>query len=148
MLEAGLAPGVRGDVKPEAAFTHNAPAQRFICKRVHVKLAIEPSRCAITASLPKNALLPAWAAHADGRLAARPEQLDGIAAGDYAAFVYAHADGTVDAAATPNGSALGCAALTNRTGNVLAIMPHVERVYPRARGAPLFASFVKAVERA
>jgi len=33
----------------------------------------------------------------------------------------------VNEAAVPNASALGCAGLTTREGNVLAIMPHAER---------------------
>ena len=148
LLEAGLAPGLGAERSPEAAFTHNAPARHFLCTLVHVRLAIEPSRCALTASLPKGAVLPAWAAHADGRLAARSDELAAIAAGGHVAFIYTNAHGTLDAVAPPNGSALGCAALTNGEGNVLAIMPHVERVHPRSAGAPLFSSFVRAVELA
>ena len=75
-------------------------------------------------------------------------------------FVYAHADGRVDDSAIPNGSALGCAGLVNRAGNVLAIMPHPERdgwnfnhldrregddVLAPSGGAALFRSFVEAV---
>ena len=127
---------------------------------MYVKLAVEPSRCAITAALPAGALVPAWAAHAEGRLAATPDHLDEIVAGDHLAFVYAHADGSVDDAAVPNGSALRCAGLVNRDGNVLAIMPHPERdgwnfnhldrregddVLAPSGGATLFRSFVQAV---
>jgi len=127
LLEAGLVPGTGPVRRPTAAFTHNAPLGKFVCRRVHVKLTIEPRRCAITASLEPDALIPAWAAHGEGRLAASDEHLREIEAGAHIAFVYAHADGAVDEAAIPNGSALGAAALTNRAGNVLAIMPHPER---------------------
>jgi len=80
--------------------------------------------------------------------------------GGHVAFVYAHHNGVVDAAAIPNGSALGCAGLVNREGNVLAIMPHPERdawnfnhldranggdVLAPSGGAALFKSFVEAV---
>jgi len=127
VLEAGLVPGTGAVRRPTAAFTKNAPLGKFICKHVHVKLAIDPQRCAITAALPKDALIPAWAAHGEGRLAATDEHLDEITRGSHIAFVYAHADGSVDDAAIPNGSALGAAALTKKEGNVLAIMPHPER---------------------
>jgi len=127
LLEAGLVPGTGPVRRPTAAFTHNGPVPHFVCKHVHLKLAVEPSRCAITAALAKNALIPAWAAHGQGRLAATPEHLREIMQGGHLAFVYAHADGTVNEAAVPNASALGCAGLTNREGNVLAIMPHPER---------------------
>ena len=87
--------------------------------------------------------------------------MDEIASGGHVAFVYAHGDGTIDERAIPNGSALGAAALTNRQGNVLAIMPHADRDawsfnHPdRARGADilapsggvaLFESFAKALK--
>jgi phosphoribosylformylglycinamidine synthase I len=160
LLEAGLVPGTGVARKPTAAFTKNAPAPHFVCRHVYLKLAIEPSRCAITAALPPGALVPAWAAHTEGRLAATADHLEEIVAGDHLAFVYAHANGAVDASAVPNGSALGCAGLVNRTGNVLAIMPHPERdgwnfnhldrgegddVLAPSGGAVLFRSFVQAM---
>ncbi len=127
LLEAGLVPGTGTVRRPTAAFTRNAPSGKFICKHVHIKLVADPSRCAITAALPTDALIPAWAAHGEGRLAATPQHLEEITSGGHLAFVYAHADGAVDDAAVPNGSALRCAGLTNKKGNVLAIMPHPER---------------------
>lgn len=160
LLEAGLVPGTAGLRKPTAAFTKNAPVPHFVCRHVYLKLMIEPERCAVTASLPRGALVPAWAAHAEGRLAATPERLNEIVSGNHLAFVYAHADGRVDVAAAPNGSALGCAGLVNGRGNVLAIMPHPERdgwnfnhldrsegesVLAPSGGAILFRSFVEAL---
>ncbi|MBV9718039.1 MAG: phosphoribosylformylglycinamidine synthase I [Candidatus Eremiobacteraeota bacterium] len=160
LLEAGLVPGTGPRRRPTAAFAKNGPQPHFVCRHVQLKLAIAPSRCAITAGLPPGALVPAWAAHAEGRLAATPQHLDEIVVGDHLAFLYAHADGTVDDAAVPNGSALHCAGLVNREGNVLAIMPHPERdgwnfnhldradgddVLAPSGGAVLFRSFVHAV---
>ncbi|MFZ0031934.1 MAG: phosphoribosylformylglycinamidine synthase I [Candidatus Cybelea sp.] len=160
LLEAGLVPGTGSARKPTAAFAANAPEPHFVCRHVYLKLAVEPARCAITAALTPGALVPAWAAHAEGRLAATPEHLDEIVAGDHLAFVYANADGTVNDAAVPNGSALRCAGLVNRAGNVLAIMPHPERdgwnfnhldrrdgadVLAPSGGALLFRSFVQAL---
>ncbi len=161
LLEAGLVPGTGPVRKPTAAFTKNGPAPHFVCRHVYLKLAIDPPRCAITASLRDDALIPAWAAHGEGRLAATPEHLREIVDGGHLAFVYAHEDGTVDASATPNASLLGCAGLTNREGNVLAVMPHPERdawnynhpdrrtgdgILAPSGGAELFAAFAKALE--
>jgi phosphoribosylformylglycinamidine synthase len=127
---------------------------------VHIKLSGDPSRCAITAALPNDAVIPAWAAHGEGRLAGSPDHLAQITAGGHLAFVYAHSDGTVDDAAVPNGSALRCAGLTNKKGNVLAIMPHPERdawnfnhpnraegkdILAPSGGAILFRAFAKAL---
>ncbi len=160
LLEAGLVPGTANLRKPTAAFTRNAPSGKFICKHVHIKLAADPSRCAITAALPNDALIPAWVAHGEGRLAATDEHLKEITAGGHLAFVYAQADGTVDDAAIPNGSAMGCAGLTNKRGNVLAIMPHPERdawnfnhpdrgdrknILAPSGGAALFRAFANAL---
>ena len=160
LLEAGLVPGTAGVRRPTAAFTKNAPSGKFVCEHVHLKLTIAPSRCAITAALPSDALIPAWAAHGEGRLAATPEHLDELRAGDHLAFVYARADGTADASTAPNGSALNCAGLVNREGNVLAIMPHPERdawnynhpdragsggIHAPSGGALLFTAFAKAL---
>lgn len=160
LLEAGLVPGTGAVRRPTAAFTHNGPVPHFICTHVHVRLNVAPSRSRITAALPENAVIPAWAAHAQGRLAATPEELDALVKGDHIAFVYANADGEATPEATPNASALSAAALVNREGNVLAIMPHPERdgwnlnhpdraesgdVSAPSGGAVFFRSFVQAV---
>jgi phosphoribosylformylglycinamidine synthase I len=162
LLEAGLVPGTGEIRRPTAAFTHNAPVPHFVCRHAYVKLTIEPSRSPITAGLPKEALIPSYAAHGEGRLAASDAELRKIVDGGQLAFVYARADGTPDGESVPNGSALGCAGLINREGNVLAIMPHPERdawnfnhldraeghdVLAPSGGAALFRSFVDAVRR-
>lgn len=160
LLEAGLVPGIGGARRPTAAFTNNAPVPHFVCRHVYMRLAISPERCAITASLPRGALIPAYAAHGEGRLAASDAHLNEIVDGDHLAFVYADGAGVTQAPAIPNASALACAGLVNVAGNVLAIMPHPERdawnfnhldrcesddVLAPSGGAALFASFVAAV---
>ncbi|MEO6912679.1 MAG: phosphoribosylformylglycinamidine synthase I [Candidatus Baltobacteraceae bacterium] len=152
LLEAGLVPGTGAVRVPTAAFTRNGPIPKFICERVNVRLSIDPGRCAITAALTKDALVPAWAAHGEGRLAASPQHLQELQIGNHIAFVYVNG--------APNGSALDAAALTNIAGNVLAIMPHPERdgwgynhlrengsnhVLEASGGAVLFKSFAKAL---
>ena len=89
LLEAGLVPGTGAARRPTAAFTGNAPVPHFVCRHVYLRLAVAPERCAITASLPPAALIPAYAAHGEGRLAASGEHLAEIVAGDHLAFVYA-----------------------------------------------------------
>ena len=127
LLESGLAPGFDGATTPQAGFTRNAPLGKYRSTHVHVRLAIPPERCAITASLAADAVLPAWASHGEGRLAAPPETLARLAREGCVAFVYCDRDGRVTPEAVPNGSALGAAAIVNARGNVLAIMPHAER---------------------
>lgn len=127
LIEAGLVPGFEPAPRPQAGFARNGPDGRFRSCRVLVKLNVAPERCVFTAHMKPGALIPAWASHAEGRLAASQHVLDRIVAGDHVAFVYADENGNVTPDAIPNGSALGAAALTNVAGNVLAIMPHPER---------------------
>jgi len=127
LLESGLVPGTAAVRTPTAAFTHNAPVPRFVCRRVWLKAVVPPERCALLAALPKDAIVPAWAAHGQGRLVAADAELDVIRRDGHLALIYVRDDGEADPAAVPNGSALACAGLTNRAGNVLAIMPHPER---------------------
>ena len=152
LLEAGLVPGTGAVRRPTAAFTHNGPEPHFICKHVHVRLTVDPSRSPFTAGLEKDALIPAWAAHGQGRLAATPQHLRELRDGAHVAFTYE--------GGAPNGSALDCAGLLNKGGNVLAIMPHPERdgwnfnhphlsegpdVLAPSGGARFFHSFAKAL---
>jgi phosphoribosylformylglycinamidine synthase I len=124
LAEAGLVPGTGAARRPTAAFAPNASG-RFQSVHVYVKLAVAPARVPILAGIEPGAVIPAWASHGDGRLAAPAEELARIASDGHLAFVYADRDGNPVPA--PNGAALDCAALTNRVGNVLAIMPHPER---------------------
>ena len=124
LAEAGLVPGTGEVRRPTAAFAPNASG-RFQSIHVHIKLAVEPGRVPILAGIEPGAVIPAWASHGDGRLAAPAQELARIEAEGHLAFVYADRDGNPVPA--PNGAALGCAGLVNRAGNVLAIMPHPER---------------------
>jgi phosphoribosylformylglycinamidine synthase len=173
LLEAGLAPGLDGETSIQAGFAKNAPLGKFRSTHVYVRLTIPPERCAITAHLDPGAVIPSWASHGEGRLAAHVDVLARIEREGHLAFVYCDAQGRIGADLPdeisdiiPNGSALGAAAICNAAGNVLALMPHPERdawtfnhhdaSRERARGntnamlAPsggiaLFESFAKAL---
>jgi phosphoribosylformylglycinamidine synthase len=127
LLESGLVPELDGATLVQAGFTRNAPLGKYRSTHVHVKLAIAPGRCALTATLPAGTILPAWASHGEGRLAARPDVLARLGDEGHVAFVYCDAAGRATPESVPNGSALGAAALVNARGNVLALMPHPER---------------------
>ena len=124
LLEAGLVPGTGPLRRPSAAFAPNASG-KFQSVHVHVQLAIAPARIPVLAGLAAGAVLPAWASHGEGRLAAPEAELDVMERDGHVAFVYCDARG--ERVAAPNGSARDVAGLTNRDGNVLAIMPHPER---------------------
>ncbi|HEY0615134.1 MAG TPA: phosphoribosylformylglycinamidine synthase I [Candidatus Elarobacter sp.] len=124
LAEAGLVPGTGPLRRPSAAFAPNDTGH-FRSVHVHVALNVDPSRVPILAGIEAGAVIPAWASHGDGRLVAPPDELERLRRDGHVAFVYCERDGTHVAA--PNGSALDAAALVNRAGNVLAIMPHPER---------------------
>lgn len=143
LIEAGLVPGTGARRRPTAAFAPNAPSGRFLCRHVYVVLSVAPDRCALTAGLEHGAVVPMWAAHGEGRLAATPEELARLERDGHVVFRYADAAGNPGGTATPNGSALDAAALTNREGNVLAILPHAERdawTYQQRDGAVRLAA--------
>ena len=124
LLEAGLVPG-RGPLRrPTAAFAPNASG-RFQSVRVCVRLAVAPARVPILAGLAAGAVVPAWASHGEGRLAAGAAELDAMERDGHIAFVYCDARG--ERVAAPSGSARDAAGVVNAAGNVLAIMPHPER---------------------
>jgi phosphoribosylformylglycinamidine synthase I len=127
LAEAGLVPGFEPAPRPQAGFARNAPGGRYISRRVTLRLNVVPDRTVFTAHMKPEMLIPAWASHAEGRLAASQHVLERIVAGDHIAFVYADERGFVTPEAVPNGSALAAAGLTNVAGNVLALMPHPER---------------------
>jgi phosphoribosylformylglycinamidine synthase len=124
LAEAGLVPGTGPVRRPTAAFAPNESG-RFQSVHVHVRLKVPPARIPILAGIEDEAVIPAWASHGDGRFVAPQDELDQLDRDGHIAFVYCETDGA--ALGSPNGSELGCAALVNREGNVLAIMPHPER---------------------
>ncbi|MGH7660453.1 MAG: phosphoribosylformylglycinamidine synthase subunit PurQ [Vulcanimicrobiaceae bacterium] len=163
LAEAGLVPGTGAIRRPTAAFAPNAHGGRFRCVHTYMRLAVPPSRSPIVAALGEGAVIPAWAAHAEGRLAAAAPELERIVQGGHLAFVYSTREGEIRNDVVPNGSALGAAGLVNEVGNVLAVMPHPERdawtfmhreeaARPRSAqealrpsgGITLFESFAKA----
>ena len=124
LLEAGLVPGTGPLRRPTAAFAPNASG-KFQSLHVYVRLNVAPARVPVLAGMMPAAVLPAWASHGEGRLAATDAELDRMERAGHIAFVYCDARG--ERVAAPNGSARDAAALTNAAGNVLAIMPHPER---------------------
>ncbi len=130
----------------EAAFAPNASG-KFQSQHVYVRLNVAPGRLPMLASLSAGCVIPAWASHGEGRLAATEDELDRLQHDGHIAFVYCDANGA-DVPA-PNGSARGAAALTNSAGNVLAIMPHPERseraIYAPSGGILFFGAFAAAL---
>jgi phosphoribosylformylglycinamidine synthase I len=124
LLEAGLVPGTGPLRRPTAAFAPNAGG-KFLSVRVHVRFNVPAARVPALSGFVKGAVIPAWASHGEGRLAASEPELARLEADGHVAFVYCDAAG--NRVGAPNGSARDIAGLTNQRGNVVALMPHPER---------------------
>ncbi len=111
LCEAGLLPG---------ALTRNA-GLRFVHRDQHVRV---DTACDWTSGTPVGTVLRIPVKHGEGRYV-HPDP-DGLAAAGQVLVRYCCADGTVDAAANPNGSVAGIAGVTNQAGNVAGLMPHPE----------------------
>jgi phosphoribosylformylglycinamidine synthase len=115
LLEAGLLPG---------AMLRNT-SLNFICKDAYIK--VENAATSFTSRCESGQVLRIPVAHADGNYYTDPVTLAGLKANAQVVFRYCEADGTVTAAANPNGSLDNIAGIINSQGNVLGMMPHPER---------------------
>jgi phosphoribosylformylglycinamidine synthase I len=120
LCEAGLLPG---------ALTRNANL-RFVHRRQHLR--VETSS-AWTRGIPPGTVLEIPVKHGEGRYVA--DDVDALAANGQVLARYCHEDGTVDAAANPNGSLAHIAGVTNRDGNVAGLMPHPEHAVDALLGS-------------
>ncbi len=111
LCEAGLLPG---------ALTRNAEL-RFVARPVAVRVeAAGPW----TRDCPPGTVLTVPVKHGEGRYV--HDDPEALAAGGQVLARYCEPDGTVTAAANPNGSVAGIAGVTNAEGNVAGLMPHPE----------------------
>ncbi len=137
LCEAGLLPG---------ALLRNRDL-RFICKTAWVSVA--SSDTPYTRHYRTGRVLGLPLAHNEGNYVALPENLERIEGEGRVAFRYSQADGTIDAAGNPNGSANNIAGITDPTGRILGLMPHPERRCEPSQGstdgAGLFDSAVEAL---
>jgi phosphoribosylformylglycinamidine synthase len=128
LVEAGLVPG-GGAI--ELALARNRMPDRDGYQSLWVRCRVEESACVFTRHLEPGALLPLPVAHGEGRFtSARKGLLDELAGSGQVPLRYADERGepTLEFPANPNGSAGAAAAVCNARGNVLAMMPHPERV--------------------
>jgi len=130
LVEAGLVPGL-SDGRVEMALGPNRTDGRsgYLCEWVYVKV-MEPSRSAFTCAIGPEEILPLPIAHAEGRfLSASPEVMDTLKKENLARLCYCDQFGSAreEYPWNPNGSILSAAAISNRTGNIMAMMPHPER---------------------
>lgn len=99
---------------------------KFICETRPLKVC--RSDLPFTKRGQSNAVYRMPIAHMEGNYFHSEDGLKRLQDQDQIVFQYVDEDGTVSGAANPNGSQLNIAGICNRSGNVLGMMPHPERV--------------------
>ena len=127
LVRLGLLPRVGGgELRQDATLLHNL-SNHYECRWVTLKT--KKSRCEW---LPEGLMLRCPAAHGEGYLLPRDEELAAVLASEgYEAFVYVEENGepATSYPANPNGSPRAIAGLCDSTGRVLGLMPHPDRAY-------------------
>ena len=128
LVEAGLVPG---GGRVEVALARNRMPARDGYYTRWVTCRVESSACIFTRHLEPGTLLPLPVAHGEGRfVSGRRGALAKLIGAGQVPLRYARADGSPaeDFPDNPNGAEMAAAAMCNALGNVLAMMPHPERV--------------------
>jgi phosphoribosylformylglycinamidine synthase len=115
LCESGLLPG---------ALIRNEGLS-FVCKDVHLR--VERTNSPFTGALTAGSVLRIPMAHGEGRFTAPADVINEIEGNNQVLYRYATPDGSIAAAANPNGSINNIAGITNARGNVMGMMPHPER---------------------
>lgn len=130
LVECGMIPGLKNKVEMALAPNKNPFVAGYYCAWVHVKNAQEKNRCVFTQFTEKDEIIPIPIAHGEGRYATMDNELIGkLMKNRQIIFQYSTKDGKIESSfpTNPNGAMHNIAAICNKTGNVMAIMPHPER---------------------
>jgi phosphoribosylformylglycinamidine synthase len=129
LIEAGMIPGIRwGEIQMALAPNVMEGRSGYYCDWVWVR--VEESGSVFTSRFKKAEVFPIPIAHAEGRFVTRSEGLlDELISNKQAVFRYCTREGEVreDFLVNPNGSIFNLAGVSNKEGNILAMMPHPER---------------------
>ncbi|MBW2269602.1 MAG: phosphoribosylformylglycinamidine synthase subunit PurQ [Deltaproteobacteria bacterium] len=140
LCESGLLPG---------ALVRNH-GLHFICEFVHVR--VERAAAPFTSRVAAGDVLRIPIKHGEGCYYAEPGLLDELEQGGQIVLRYCEVDGSVSAAANPNGSVANVAGVRSARGNVMGLMPHpehaVEPAFGGSDGIAILGSFADAVRSA
>lgn len=139
LCESGLLPGV-------LIRNHHL---HFVCSFVTVR--VEQAGAPFLSRAQPGQLLRLPVKHGEGAYFAPPAQLAELVESKQILLRYCEPDGSVTAAANPNGAAANIAGVRNARGNVMGLMPHPEHAVEPAIGGTdglvLLGSLVDAVSR-
>lgn len=130
LVECAMIPGLKNKVEMALAPNKNPFISGYYCTWVYTKSGQEKNRCAFTKFIEKDEIVPVPIAHGEGRFATGDKELvDKLIKNKQIIFQYSTKDGKIEESfpTNPNGSVYNIAAICNKRGNVMAIMPHPER---------------------
>jgi len=151
LVESGLVPGFE---KQElgVALTDNKRIKNdqvvgvgYYNAWVNLKMNIEPNRSAFTRHLSLGEHIHIPIAHGEGRFIMSDELLKELIDNEQAVYQYCDKNGTIvnEFPTNPNGSIYNIAALCNKEGNIMAMMPHPERT---TNGDAIFSSLKEYIQ--
>lgn len=145
LVETGLVPGLENN-KTAMVLTENKRVANgkilgtgYYNAWVNMRLTDQYQRNAFTRHLTPKDILHVPVAHGEGRFVMTDMLLSEIEHQGLNVFQYCDAEGNIidSFPINPNGSLRNIAAISNKAGNVMAMMPHPERTL---NGDPLFKS--------
>jgi phosphoribosylformylglycinamidine synthase I len=129
LVRTGLLPG-DGGLGTQTATLAGNDSGRYECRWTHLR--VEPGPCIFTEGMTELIELPV--AHAEGRFVSDDAVMDALEASGRVVLRYVEKDGAdAEYPANPNGSRRGVAAVCNKRGTVLGLMPHPERFVDRTQ---------------
>ncbi|MBD68404.1 MAG: phosphoribosylformylglycinamidine synthase I [Candidatus Marinimicrobia bacterium] len=151
LVESGLVPGVEKN-QTSIALTDNKRIQNghvvgtgYYNTWTHLKVSVPPESTAFTRHLNSKEIIYIPFAHAEGRFIVPDKLLNELINNNQSVFRYCDDSGEISSQfpTNPNGSDYNLAAVSNPSGNVLAMMPHPERTN---LGDKLFSSMREFIE--
>lgn len=129
LIESGLVPGITGGVDMALAPNSNPRLEGFYCTWVNLRVCKRKEN-AFNKYFEDGQVVQMPIAHAEGRFTTIDKHIaHALEEQGLIAFVYCdnEGDASEEFPVNPNGSMMNIAALTNKEGNIMAIMPHPER---------------------
>ena len=130
LVECGMIPGLQNKIEMALAPNKNPFVSGYYCTWVYIKSSEDKGRCAFTRTTEKDEVIAVPIAHGEGRYTTKDKTLmKQLIANRQIIFQYSAKNGKVEDKfpINPNGAMLNIAAICNKKGNVMAIMPHPER---------------------
>ena len=130
LVECSMVPALKNKVEMALAPNKNPFVSGYYCTWVYIKSEHEGNKCVFTKFTDKNEVFQIPIAHGEGRFTTKDSELiSKLIKNNQIIFRYSTKDGKIEDVfpTNPNGSIYNIAAICNKNGNVMAIMPHPER---------------------